>query len=74
MAAEVSPPQVTVGEMVEGISCARARLDRGEAAMEALAQALDLGFKRTDLLATDPDLDALRDRDDFKAMLASLTE
>jgi hypothetical protein len=56
------------------LACARARLDRGEPAVEALAKALDLGFARTELLATDTDLDSLRDRDDFKAMLASVTE
>ena len=37
--------------------------------LEALQQALDLGFNRPDVLATDPDLDALRDREDFKALL-----
>ena len=38
--------------------------------MEALGQALDLGLSRPDLLATDPDLDTLRDRGDFKTLLA----
>ena len=56
------------------LACARARLGRGEPAVEALAKALDLGFNRTELLATDPDLDSLRDREDFKALLASLAE
>lgn len=56
------------------LACARARLDRGEPAMEALATALDLGFNNAELLATDSDLDSLRKRDDFKAVLASLTE
>jgi len=56
------------------LACARARLDRGEPAVEALAKALDMGFDSTELLATDTDLDSLRDRDDFKAMLVSLAE
>ena len=56
------------------LACARARLDRGEPALSALAIALDLGFTNTELLTTDPDLDSLRDRDDFKAMLASVAE
>jgi predicted esterase len=56
------------------LACARARLDRGEPALEALSTALDLGFNNTELLATDPDLDSLRDRDDFKAVMASLAE
>ena len=38
--------------------------------MEALEEALDLGFDRFDLLATDPDLDPLRDRDDFRAAVS----
>jgi len=52
------------------LACARARLGHEESAMEALGQALDLGLGRTDLLATDPDLDTLRDRGDFKTLLA----
>ena len=56
------------------LACARARLGRGEPAVEALAKALDLGFNRTELLATDPDLDSLRERDDFKAMITALEE
>jgi predicted esterase len=55
------------------LACARARLGREEAALAALEQALALGFDRDDLLATDPDLDTLRDRDDFKALLADRT-
>jgi tetratricopeptide (TPR) repeat protein len=52
------------------LACVRALLTRGDSAMEALRQALDLGLGRTDLLATDPDLDTLRDRGDFKTLLA----
>ena len=53
------------------LACMRARLGRGEAAMEALEMALDTGFNRTELLATDEDLDSLRDRDDFKKLLVA---
>jgi tetratricopeptide (TPR) repeat protein len=49
------------------LACARARLGHEDSAMEALEEALDLGFDRFDLLATDSDLDPLRDRDDFRA-------
>ena len=52
------------------LACVRALLDREESAMEALRQALELGFNRPDLLATDPDLDTLRHRGDFKTLLA----
>ena len=48
-----------------------ADLTREDSAMEALRQALDLGLGRTDLLATDPDLDTLRSREDFKELLDS---
>ena len=51
------------------LACVRALQNREGSAMEALQQALDLGFNRPDVLATDPDLDALRDREDFKALL-----
>jgi predicted esterase len=53
------------------LACARALLNREGSAMEALKQALDLGFNRFDLLATDPDLDVLRDREDFKELPTS---
>jgi len=55
------------------LACARARLGHEESAMEALEQALDLGFSRFDLLAADPDLDPLRDREDFMAAVSRVT-
>jgi len=51
------------------LACMRARLGRDEMAMEALEQAIEVGFNRTELLTTDEDLDSLRDRDDFKQLL-----
>ena len=53
------------------LACVSALLTREELAMEALRQALDLGLSQPDLLATDSDLDTLRDREDFKELLAS---
>jgi predicted esterase len=53
------------------LGCVRALLNREDQAMEALRRSLDLGFNRTDLLATDSDLDSLRDREDFKILLAA---
>jgi predicted esterase len=53
------------------LGCARARLGQKRKAVEALARALELGFKNLELLETDPDLDPLRSRDDFKALVAS---
>lgn len=51
------------------LACCRALLRRQTAAVEALARAVELGFDNTDLLANDPDLDSLRDRADFNALL-----
>jgi hypothetical protein len=56
------------------LACARARLGRKQDAMEALANALEYGFNRYELLRTDTDLDPLRDRDDFKALTAKLPD
>jgi hypothetical protein len=53
------------------LACARARLGREQAAVEALQRALELGFDNDELLATDADLDPLRERDDFKSLLAA---
>ena len=54
------------------LACARARLGQERKAVEALARALELGFYNAELLATDPDLDSLRNRDDFNSLLASM--
>ena len=56
------------------LACARALLGREEAAMEALQRAIGLGFDNLELMATDADLDPLRDRDDFRTLLATQSE
>jgi predicted esterase len=56
------------------LACMRARLGREDAAMDALSRAVDTGFNRTELLATDEDLDSLRDRKDFKKLAQSAAE
>ncbi len=53
------------------LACSRARLGRGNLAMEALARAIENGFTRPELLATDSDLDSLREREDFRKLLES---
>ncbi len=55
------------------LACCRALQRRQAAAVEALARAVELGFANADLLASDPDLDALRDRDDFQAILGKVS-
>ncbi|MCW8985425.1 MAG: hypothetical protein OQK55_08785 [Thermoanaerobaculales bacterium] len=54
------------------LACVRALLGQKTDAVAALASALEHGFNRYDLLETDTDLDPLRKRDDFKALMASL--
>jgi hypothetical protein len=53
------------------LACMRALLGRDEAAMEALERAFETGFNRFELIATDQDLDGVRDREDFKRLVAS---
>ena len=54
------------------LACARAPLGQEKAAVEALENSLKSGFNRYELLETDSDLDPLRGRDDFKALLATI--
>ena len=53
------------------LACARARAGRDEEAMEALSRSLEEGFNRFEMLGTDSDLDSLREREDFKALIAA---
>ena len=50
------------------------RRRHADEAVEALRQAVAAGFKDLKKLQKDPDLDALRAREDFKQLLAELTE
>jgi len=54
------------------LACVRSLLGQKSAAVEALAKSLEHGFNRYELLETDTDLDPLRKRDDFKALMASI--
>jgi len=54
------------------LACVRALLGQKSTAVEALAKSLEHGFNRYELLETDTDLDPLRKREDFKALLASV--
>jgi predicted esterase len=55
------------------LACARAQIGQKNAAIEALARALEHGFDQYQLLETDTDLDPLRKRDDFKELMASVS-
>jgi eukaryotic-like serine/threonine-protein kinase len=50
------------------------KVEYADRAVELLRKAVALGYKDTDRLAKDTDLDCLRDRDDFKKLLADLKE
>ena len=54
------------------LACVRAHLGQKSDAVRALAGALEHGFNRYELLETDTDLDPLRKRDDFKALMATI--
>ena len=54
------------------LACMRARLGQKKDAVKALASALEHGFNRYELMETDTDLDPLRKRDDFKALMTSI--
>jgi predicted esterase len=51
------------------LACARAQTNHPRAAVEALQRALEEGFNQPALLASDPDLDPLRKRKDFKVLV-----
>ena len=59
-------------ELWYNLACARARLGQAEGAIEALRRARDEGFSDPELLATDPDLEAVRDEPGFAHLLERL--
>ncbi len=56
------------------VSSTDAGEDSAEAAVETLRQAIERGHKDLKLMSLDPDLESLRDREDFKALLSSATK
>lgn len=52
------------------LACARARQDKGEQAIAALRDAVEGGFHDAAHMQADPDLESLRERPDFQALLA----
>jgi eukaryotic-like serine/threonine-protein kinase len=48
------------------------KIEHANRAMELLHQAVQMGFNDASLLANDPNLQALRERDDFKKLIQSL--
>jgi eukaryotic-like serine/threonine-protein kinase len=56
----------------EGVEGERARREEGDRATEALKRAVALGFKNVIWLNDDPDLEPIRSRADFQALVRSL--
>jgi tetratricopeptide (TPR) repeat protein len=54
------------------LACCRARVGARGAALDALEEAISLGFSDGELLASDADLESLRGEDRFRALVASL--
>jgi serine/threonine protein kinase len=57
---------------VASVKMADKKGEHADAAMEMLAKAVKVGYKNYSHAKQDPDLDPLRDRDDFKKLLADL--
>ena len=55
--------------MLYNVACVYSRLGETERAIEALRQAISAGYENFSWLRNDPDLDALRDHADFKALV-----
>ena len=55
-----------------GADAARLAKDDADRAMELLAKAVQAGYKDVAHMKKDTDLDPLRDRDDFKKLIAEL--
>ncbi len=51
---------------------ARLKAHHAERAMDLLRKAVAMGYRHPAAMRTDHDLDALRDRDDFRKLLADL--
>lgn len=56
------------------LACSLALVKRNGAALRALQQAIELGYSDFDWMQQDPDLDALKDRPEFIAMLEQLKQ
>lgn len=60
------------GTVWYNLACARSRGGQVKAALDALGEALDHGFRDVALLESDPDLAAVRKREAFRNLLARL--
>ena len=54
------------------LACSLALINRNSAALRALRHAIELGYRDLDWMQQDPDLDALKNRPEFVALLEQL--
>jgi thiol-disulfide isomerase/thioredoxin len=70
---DLTPPERTIAALVR---YAEARVlthdEKPEEAVAALKDSLELGFDEPEMILTDPELDPLRDREDFRQVTAGL--
>jgi Flp pilus assembly protein TadD len=69
VAARIKPAEPSVHY---NLGCARARAGDVESALAALKRAVELGFSEADLMASDPDLERLRDEPGFQELLKAI--
>jgi hypothetical protein len=56
--------------MMYNAACIYSQLGNSDRAVETLRNAIDAGFKFIQWMRSDPDLQPLRERDDFRELLA----
>jgi adenylate cyclase len=62
------------GSDLYNLSCLHLNCDHLDRGMELFRRSIERGFQNPELFRTDPDLDPLREREDFKALMAQLEE
>ena len=68
------PQEKLIAEMVfYNEACVQAKAGKSDEAMQSLKDCFAAGVDNVSMLSTDKDLDSLRKRDDFKAMVKELT-
>ena len=62
----------TIADPAEGPAAAERQRRDADRAVATIRRAIELGFRDSDALKTDPDFDSLRSRPDFQALLMDL--
>nr|MCU0874252.1 hypothetical protein [Pirellulaceae bacterium] len=69
---ELSEARPTMPHLWYNLACARARQDKADEAMQALTQAVSVGWSDATHILDDDDLTTLRQREDFQKLVKSL--